>query len=198
MECLGHFDSIVPSLACIPTKQWLPGVKYLLKTPGNMISETRISKCRYTPILSPKELPLVRPFQSHLLFIISLLLKNFLTALIHQRVIWTTSLLPTSAWHIIWFQVRQNTNITLSTSWFIKDAVDPWKQDGVEYVKWSKGKMRTCTHERIKVHNRDIQLSQTQTSAVLNEPVSLGIIWSGTTLSLLTENLTGQDCHSDF
>ena len=35
MECLGHFDSIVPSLACIPTKQWLPGGKYLLKTPGD-------------------------------------------------------------------------------------------------------------------------------------------------------------------
>ena len=147
MECLGHFDSIVPSLACIPTKQWLPGGKYLLKTPGNMISETRISKCRYTPILSPKELPLVRPFQSHLLFIISLLLKNSLTALIHQRVIWTTSLLPTSAWHMIWFQVRQNTNITLSMSWFIKDAVDPWKQDGVEYVnevkaKWERAHMK--------------------------------------------------------
>ena len=98
-------------------------------------------------LLSPKELPLVRPFQSHLLFIISLLLKNFLTALIHQRVIWTTSLLPTSAWHMIWFQVRQNTNITLSTSWFIKDAVDPWKQDGVEYVnevkaKWERAHMK--------------------------------------------------------
>ena len=40
MECLRHFDSIVPSLACILMKQWLPGGKYLLKTPGNMISET--------------------------------------------------------------------------------------------------------------------------------------------------------------
>ena len=24
--------------------------------------------------------------------------------------------------------------MTLSMSWSIKDAVDPWKQDGVEYV----------------------------------------------------------------
>ena len=41
VECLGHFDSIVHSLVCIPTKQHgLGGGKYLLKTPGNTISET--------------------------------------------------------------------------------------------------------------------------------------------------------------
>ena len=41
VEHLGHFDGIVPSLACILTKQHgVRGGKYLLKTPGNTISET--------------------------------------------------------------------------------------------------------------------------------------------------------------
>ena len=36
MECLGNFDGIVPSLACILTKQHgIHGGKYLLKPPGN-------------------------------------------------------------------------------------------------------------------------------------------------------------------
>ena len=39
MEHLGPFNSIVPSLACILTKQHgVRGGKYLLKTPGNTIS----------------------------------------------------------------------------------------------------------------------------------------------------------------
>ena len=38
MECLGHFDGIVPSPACILTRQH--GV-HLLKTSGNAISETQ-------------------------------------------------------------------------------------------------------------------------------------------------------------
>ena len=58
MERLGRFDGIVPSLACIPTKQHsVRGGKYLLKTPGNAISETQnVPRC-----LGPKKLvPLVR------------------------------------------------------------------------------------------------------------------------------------------
>ena len=40
MECLGHFDGIAPSLACILTKQHgVRGGKYLMKNPGNAISE---------------------------------------------------------------------------------------------------------------------------------------------------------------
>ena len=41
VECLGHFGCVFPSLAHILMKQhgiW--GGKYLLKTPGNAISET--------------------------------------------------------------------------------------------------------------------------------------------------------------
>ena len=41
MERLGYFDSIVPSLVCILTKQHgIHGGKYLLNSPGNAISET--------------------------------------------------------------------------------------------------------------------------------------------------------------
>ena len=41
LECLGHFDGIVPSLVCILTKQGgVRGGKCLLKTPGNAISVT--------------------------------------------------------------------------------------------------------------------------------------------------------------
>ena len=77
MQCLGtpslgHFNGIFLSLAC---------VKYLLKTFGNAISETLISKMSLKA-LALKNLCLWCEFQSHLLFIISLLLKNFLTALI--------------------------------------------------------------------------------------------------------------------
>ena len=42
---LGHFDGIVPSLACILTKQHgVRGGKYLFKTFGNAISETLLFK----------------------------------------------------------------------------------------------------------------------------------------------------------
>ena len=37
VECLGHFDSVVPSRACI---HGIHSGKYILKTPGNAISET--------------------------------------------------------------------------------------------------------------------------------------------------------------
>ena len=44
VERLGHFDGIVPSLACILTKQHgVRGGKYLLKIPGNGISETLLN-----------------------------------------------------------------------------------------------------------------------------------------------------------
>ena len=81
MECLAHFDGIVPSLACILTKQLDVRVgKYLLKPPGNDISETlNFKMC--LDALALKNLCLWCEFQSCLLFIISLLLKNFLTAL---------------------------------------------------------------------------------------------------------------------
>ena len=60
MECLGHIDRIVPSPACILTKQHgIHSGKYPLKTHGNAISETNfqtIPRC-----LRPQELvPLVR------------------------------------------------------------------------------------------------------------------------------------------
>ena len=81
MECLGHFDGIVPSLACILMKQHgVHGGKYLLNTPANTISETLNFKVSLDA-LALKNLCLWCEFQSRLLFIISLLLKNFLTAL---------------------------------------------------------------------------------------------------------------------
>ena len=81
MECLAHFDCIVPSLACILTKQHGVHVgKYILKLPGNDISETLNFKVSLDASAF-KNLCLWCKFQSRLLFIISLLLKNFLTAL---------------------------------------------------------------------------------------------------------------------
>ena len=81
MEHLGHFDCIVPSLACSLTKQQgIPVEKYLLKTPGNGISETLNFKMSLDA-LTLKNLCLWCEFQSQLLFIVSLLLENFLTAL---------------------------------------------------------------------------------------------------------------------
>ena len=60
VECPGHFDGIVPSLACILTEQHgVHGGKYLLQnTPGNAISNTLNFKMSLD---SPEELvPLVR------------------------------------------------------------------------------------------------------------------------------------------
>ena len=81
LERLGHFDGIVPSLACILMKQrGIRGGKYLLKTPGNAISEALNFKMSLE-VSALKNLCLWWEFQSCLLFIISLLLKIFLTAL---------------------------------------------------------------------------------------------------------------------
>ena len=84
VERLGHFDGIASSLACIPTKQHgVRGGKYLLNTPGDAISEI----LNFTMSLDASALKNVRlwcEFQSRLLFIISLLLKNVLTALIES------------------------------------------------------------------------------------------------------------------
>ena len=72
---LGHFDSIVPSLACILTKQHGVRVgKYLWKTSGNTISETLIFRMPLQYYASAlKNLCLWCEFQSCLLFIITLL-----------------------------------------------------------------------------------------------------------------------------
>ena len=79
MERLGRFDGIVSSLACIQTKQHGDcGGKYLLKTPGNGISET----LNFKMSVDASALRNFCEFQSHVLFIISLLLKNVLTALV--------------------------------------------------------------------------------------------------------------------
>ena len=50
LECQGHFDCTVPSLACILTKQHgVCSEKHLLKTPGDAITRTLISKCPQMP-----------------------------------------------------------------------------------------------------------------------------------------------------
>ena len=80
LECLGHFNGIVPSLACILTKQHgVCGGKYLLKTPGNAIPKTLNFKM-FLDASAFKNLCLWCEFLSCLLFIISVLLKNVLTA----------------------------------------------------------------------------------------------------------------------
>ena len=77
----GDVDGIVPRLACILTKQHgIRGRKHVLKTLGNAITETLIFKMS----LDGLALKNLCEFQSRLLFIISLLLKNFLTALSNQ------------------------------------------------------------------------------------------------------------------
>ena len=77
LESLGPFDGIVPSLMCILTKQHgVRSGKYLLKNPGNAISETGIFKM-FLASSALKNLCLWCKFQSRLLFIISLLLKTF-------------------------------------------------------------------------------------------------------------------------
>ena len=79
VECLGHFDGIVPSLECILTKEHgVHGGKYLLKAPGNAISETLNFKVSLDSS-ALKDLCLWCEFRQ--LFIIILPLKNFLTAL---------------------------------------------------------------------------------------------------------------------
>ena len=83
-ECLGHFDGIVPSLACILMKKYgVCNEKYLLKIPGNVISET-LNFNMSLDDSALRNLCLVCLLQSCLLFIMSLLLKNFLTALPHS------------------------------------------------------------------------------------------------------------------
>ena len=55
----------------------------------------------------------------------------------------------------------------------LKDALEPTKQDGVIYKipceygqKYTSGKQRRAMQERLKEHDRDIQLAHMQTSAV--------------------------------
>ena len=67
MECLGNFDGIVLSLACILAKQLtVHGGKYFLKTPGNAISKTLNFKMSQDAS-ALKNLCLWWKFQSHLL-----------------------------------------------------------------------------------------------------------------------------------
>ena len=82
VERQGNFNGIIPSLACILTKQHgVRGEKILLKIPGNAISETLKFKMSLDAS-ALKDLCLWCVFQSHPLLIISLLLKIFLTALL--------------------------------------------------------------------------------------------------------------------
>ena len=84
VERLGHFNGIILSLECILIKQHgVRGGKFLLKSPGNANSETLNFKMSLDAS-ALKNLCLWCEFQSHLLFIISLLLKTFLTALLFR------------------------------------------------------------------------------------------------------------------
>ena len=84
LEGLGNFDGIVASLGCILMKQRARrGEKCLLKTPANVISETLIFKMSLGASALKNLCLWWCKFQSRLVFLISLLLKNFLTALNH-------------------------------------------------------------------------------------------------------------------
>ena len=71
VECLGHLEDIVPSLACI-----------LMKHGGMEMPFLRLNFKMFLGTSALKNLCLWCEFQSCLLFIISLLLKNSLTALV--------------------------------------------------------------------------------------------------------------------
>ena len=76
-----HFDGILPSFGCILMKQHgVRGGKYLLKTPGKTIWETLNFKMSLDTLALKNLCPWCK-FQSCLLLIINLLLKNVLTAL---------------------------------------------------------------------------------------------------------------------
>ena len=78
---LRHFNGIVPSLACILTKQqYVCNGNTSWKPVWNAISEANFKMSLDASVL--KNLYLWCEFQSRLLFIISLLLKIFLTALL--------------------------------------------------------------------------------------------------------------------
>ena len=88
LERQGLVDGIVPRLARFLMKQHgISGWKHLLKTLGNAITETLIFKSSLDA-LALKNLCLWCEFQSRLPFIISLLLKNVLTALWYLHVGW--------------------------------------------------------------------------------------------------------------
>ena len=77
-----------------------------------------------------------------------------------------------------------------------KDPVDPQKQDGVEYKipcaggKVYIGETGKCIHEWIKGYDRDIRLSQTQTSAVSEHTNKTGHFPLSDKVKL-TETITG-------
>ena len=84
MKCLGYFDGIVPSLVCTLTNQHgVQSGKIPRESPCNWVSETLNSKMSQD-VSALKNLCLWCEFQSGLLFIISLQLKNILTALLPQ------------------------------------------------------------------------------------------------------------------
>ena len=86
VERLGHFNGIIPSLACILTKQHgVPGGKFLLKTPGNPVSETLNFKMALKwPCLGPQELVAVVRVPKYYYSLSDCYLKNFLTALLFR------------------------------------------------------------------------------------------------------------------
>ena len=82
MKYLGHFDGTVPSLACIQTKQHgVCGGKIPLENPWKWPFSDFNFQNVPLDASALKNLCLWCEFQSRLLFIISLLLKTFLTAL---------------------------------------------------------------------------------------------------------------------
>ena len=90
MECLGHFDSIVPSLARILTKQHgVRSGKYSVPLENLKKGHFQDSNFQTVPrhiVKRPfKNLCLWCEFQSCVRFIISRVLKNFLTALYPER-----------------------------------------------------------------------------------------------------------------
>ena len=85
VKCLGHSMALFPVLCVFSMYSdetiWRPRLIYILETPGNGISETLKTFKMSLDASALRNLCLWCEFQSCLLFIISLLLENFLTAL---------------------------------------------------------------------------------------------------------------------
>ena len=106
VERLGRFDGIALSLVCILIKQrCVQCGKYPLKTPGNGIFQTLNFKMSLDAS-ALKNLCFWCEFQSWLLFVIRLLLKNVLTALLL-----TQKKLAGIMYQLLWCQKSDRNNV---------------------------------------------------------------------------------------
>ena len=119
-QCLGHFNSIVPSPACILMKQHdVRSGKHLLKTPGNA-NDFRVSKSLNVPrCLIPQELvSLVWVLKPPTIHNISLVFKNFFDSPEFTYSVTTIAITLSYAFHPpLWSYTEHKNNIHYPISW---------------------------------------------------------------------------------